>query len=175
VSESELQHGLLSDLAKVRDFMRGSIKNRGEFYYEGMQDFILREGQFFEPRPLPAGIDYMEIKRCYQNAFQTALEERFVYVEGYALSAFHGLHLHAWNLDPDGFVVDRTWNPHGRVYFGVIFPLEFVPRKSGKQYPVIDDWEHGFPILRKPWDKEAARKTALEELSLPVIQKQCRQ
>jgi len=167
MNEPELQHKLLSDLAKLRDFMRGSIKNRGEFYYEGMQDFVLREGQFFEPRPLPAGIDFMEIKRCYQNAFQTALEERYVYVEGYALSAFHdGLHLHAWNLDPEGFVVDRTWNPHGRVYVGVIFPLDAIPRKKGKQYPVIDDWEHGFPILRREWDREGSSKQAFEELKV---------
>jgi hypothetical protein len=167
LSESELQHKLLSHLAKVRDFMRGSTKDTRPFYYEGIPDFLLREGQFFEPRSLPNGMDYMEIKRCYQNAFQTALEESYVYIEGYALAAFtDSPHLHAWNLDRDGFVVDRTWNPHGRVYFGVIFPLEFVPRERGKQYPVIDDWEHGYPILRKAWDRGTASKQAFEEIEV---------
>ena len=71
--------------------MSGQIKNPNQFYYQGMPDFILREGQFFEPRPLPAGIDHLEIRHCYKNAFQTALEESFVYVEGYALSASHNL------------------------------------------------------------------------------------
>ena len=147
--------------------MRGSTKDTCQFYYEGIPDFLQREGQFFKPRPLPSGMDYMEIKHCYKNAFWTAVQERFVYVEGYALSASHDLPmLHAWNLDRDGFVVDRTWNPHGRAYFGAVFPLEFVPRKRGTQYAVIHDWEHGFPILRKAWDGEGFSKQAFEELKV---------
>jgi len=144
--------------------MRGSLKNPNQFHYLGIADFLLREGQFFEPRPLPAGIDYLEGRHCYKNAFRTALEENFVYVEGYAaISNSDSPILHAWNLGTDGFVVDRTWNPHGRVYLGVIFPLAVIPRKSGKQYPVIDDWEHGYPILKKAWDKKAARKEAFDD------------
>src|SRR6266404_4890405 len=153
LSESSvLRNRLRSHLEKERDLMSGSIKNPNQFHYRGISDFILREGQFFEPRPLPAGIDCLKIGHCYKNAFWTALQERFVYVEGYAVDSSINLPmLHAWNLDSDGFVVDRTWNPPGQVYFGVIFPLEVVPRKRGVQYAVINDWEHGFPILRKPW------------------------
>ena len=165
LSESELQRKLVAHLVKQREFMSGSFKNPSQFHYQGMPDFVLREGQFFEPRPLPAQISYLEFKHCYINAFRTTLEENFVYVEGYAVSNSNDIPvLHAWNLDAEGFVVDRTWNPHGRIYFGVIFPLSVIPRKSGKQYPVIDDWEHGYPILRKAWDGEAARKEALNEL-----------
>jgi len=40
--------------------------------------------------------------------------------------------LHAWNLDADGFVLDRTWNPHGRIYLGIIFPLVMIPIKRDK-------------------------------------------
>jgi hypothetical protein len=116
------------------------IKNPGQFHYLGISDFILREGQFFEPRPLPAHISYLEFRHCYINAFRTALEENFVYVEGYAVSSSNDIPmLHAWNLDADGFVVDRTWNPHGRIYLGVVFPLAVIPRKRGTQYAVIDD------------------------------------
>ena len=165
MSESELHYRLLSYLAKERDLMSGQIKNPSQFHYQGIPDFVLREGQFFKPRPLPAGIDYLEIRQCYQNAFRTALEESFVYVEGYALSASHNLPLlHAWNLDRAGFVADRTWSPHGRVYFGVVFPLAVVPIKRGKQCAVIDDWEHSFPILRRAWDREASSKQAFDEL-----------
>jgi hypothetical protein len=39
-----------------------------------------------------------------------------------------------------------------------------VPIKRGKQYAVIDDWGHSFPILRRVWDREAARKEAADEL-----------
>ncbi len=73
-----------------------------------------------------------------------------MYVEGYAVSDSNDLPmLHAWNLDTDAFVVDRTWNPHGRIYLGVIFPLVVIPRNRGTQYAVIDDWEQDYPILRK--------------------------
>ena len=165
MSESKLlRDQFRSHLAKERDLMRGCLKNPSQFHYLGIADFLLREGQFFEPRPLPAGVDYLEISHCYKNAFRTAVEENFVYVEGYAVSDSDTPTLHAWNLDADGFVVDRTWNPHGRVYLGVVFPLAIVPRKRGRQYPVIDDWEHGYPILKKAWDGEAAIKEALDEL-----------
>src|SRR6266849_2199035 len=102
---------MLSYLAKELDLMSGKIKNPSQLHYQGMPDFVSREGQFFKARPLPAGIDYLEIRQCYQNAFRTALEESLVYVEGYALSASHNLPLlHARNLDRAGFVADRTWS-----------------------------------------------------------------
>jgi len=90
LSESELHYRLLSHLAKERDLMSGQIKNPSQFHYQGMPDFVLREGQFFKPRPLPAGINYLEIRQCYENAFRTALEETFVYVEGYSRVSAQG-------------------------------------------------------------------------------------
>jgi hypothetical protein len=137
--------------------------NRGRAMYVPIM-FLVAVACFIVYRPLPAHIGYLEFKHCYKNAFRTALEENFVYVEGYAVSNSDTPLLHAWNLDADAFVVDRTWNPHGRIYLGVVFPLSVVPRKSGKQYPVIDDWEHGYPILRKAWDGEAARKEAFDDV-----------
>ncbi len=168
MSDSKLlRDKLLTHLANERELMRGQMKNPRQYHYRGIADFILREGQFFEPRPLPAEIDFWAIRHCYKNAFWTALQERFVYVEGYAIGSSNDLPLlHAWNLDHKWFVVDRTWNPHGRVNFGVLFPLAMVPRKRGRQYAVIDDWEHGYPILRKVWDREAGSKQAFDELSL---------
>ncbi len=160
-----LRDKLRSHLAKQRDLMSGQMKDPTQFHYQGISDFILREGQFFEPRLVPSRSEYLEIGHCYKNAFWTALQEGFVYVEGYAFLAFHDLPmLHAWNLDSDGLVVDRTWNPHGRVYFGVVFPLSVIPRKRRTQYAVLDDWAHGYPILKKAWDREAARKEAADEL-----------
>jgi hypothetical protein len=168
MSDSKLlQEKLLSLLAEERDLTIGRMKNPAQFHYKGIADFLLREAQFFEPRPLPAGIEYLEIKHCIKNAFWSALQERFVYVEGYAVSSWSNVPLlHAWNLDQQGFVVDTTWNPHGRAYFGVIFPLATIPRKRSTQYSVIDDWEHGYPILRKAWYRETSGKQAFDELSL---------
>lgn len=166
MSESNLlQDKLRSHLAEEREHVSRRMKNPSQFHYKGIPDFLLREGQFFEPRPLPAGVKPLPIWYCYRNTFRTALEEGLVYVEGYAVSSSNDIPLlHAWNLDAEGFVLDRTWTPHGRAYLGVVFPLAVVPRKKGRQYPVIDDWEHGYPILSKAWDGEAARKEALNEL-----------
>ena len=168
MSESELlQDRLRSHLAIERNLVSTQLRNPSQFHYLGIPDFILREGQFFEPRSLPVHIGYLEYKHCYENAFRTALEENFVYVEGYAVSNSNDMPmLHVWNLDADGFVLDRTWNPHGRIYLGVIFPLTAIPIERGKQYPIIDDWEHGYPILRKAWDKEAARKEAFDDVEM---------
>jgi hypothetical protein len=132
------------------------MKKPGQFHYLGIPDFILREGRFFEPRPLPAQISNLKIGHCYLNAFRTALEEDFAYVEGYAVSSSNNIPLlHAWNLDADGYVVDRTWNPHGRIYLGVVIPLTAIPRKRRTQYAVLDDWEHGYPVLRKAWEAQS--------------------
>ena len=98
MNESQLQRQLRSHLVKERDLMSGQMKNPKQFHYQGIADFILREGQFFEHRPLPAGIDFWEIRHCYKNAFWTALQEGFSYVERYAISSSLGLPmLHAWN------------------------------------------------------------------------------
>ncbi len=107
-------------------------------------------------------MDYRELRHCYLNLFVTAMEENFRYVEGYALPASHNFPmLHAWNLDAEGFVVDRTWDPPGRAYLGVIFPIERIPKgRGGKLYAVIDDWEHGFPVLRKPLASDVSRTFA---------------
>jgi hypothetical protein len=101
---------------------------------------------------------YQATGQCYLNSFITAMEETLRYVEGYALSASQDVSvLHAWNLAAEGFVLDRTWNPPGRVYIEVVFPIELIPRgRRGKLNSVIDDWEHGFPILRKPLNSDSA-------------------
>jgi hypothetical protein len=75
------------------------------------------------------------------------------YVEGYALLVDSTSPLlHAWNASPDGFAVDTTWEPVGRIYFGVIFPLSLVRRPKGSIPSLLDDWVKGWPVLRKPFD-----------------------
>ncbi len=45
-----LRDKLRSHLAKERDLMSGQMKNPTQFHYQGLADFVLREGQYFEPR-----------------------------------------------------------------------------------------------------------------------------
>jgi hypothetical protein len=158
ITLSHLQRKLRFSLEAQRALVREGIKAPSPLHYLGPADFVLREGQFFSPLPLPRGMGYQAPSQCYLNSFITAMEESLRYVEGYALSASQDLPvLHAWNLDAEGLVLDRTWNPPGRVYIGVVFPIELIPRgRRGKLYAVIDDWEHGFPILRKPLNPDSA-------------------
>jgi hypothetical protein len=143
---------LRSQLESLRGFVADKFPK--EFHYRGMQDFVLRHGRFFEPRPVPKGIKPGPVGECYSNAFVRASLGKIPYVEGYAFSSCRSLHLHAWNLDAEDFVIDTTWNPIGVAYFGVIFP-DFVFRIFGsdrKKHPIIDDWRHGWPLLQVPFE-----------------------
>jgi hypothetical protein len=56
---------------------------------------------------------------------------------------------HAWCIDPEGFVVDTTWD-EGMDYFGVPFRIEYVRRIADarkEDYCLIDNKEMGFPLL----------------------------
>jgi hypothetical protein len=96
--------------------------------------------------------------------------ERFVYVEGFVLDDRAGYPApHAW-LSLDDHVVDFTAAvpgepPRGseppqligaserRAYFGVRFRRAYVLRRTHETKrlaALIDDWEHGFPLLRCP-------------------------
>jgi hypothetical protein len=96
--------------------------------------------------------------------------ERFVYVEGFVLDDRAGYpEPHAW-LSLDDHVVDFSAAvpgepPRGseppqligtsehRAYFGVRFRREYVlrrTRETERLAALIDDWEHGFPLLRCP-------------------------
>src|ERR1035438_7217539 len=72
------------------------------------------------------------------------------YVEGYAINPWVARHpvAHAWCVDPEGFVVDTTWD-EGVDYFGVPFRMEYVRRRADarKDYGLIDNEEMGFPLL----------------------------
>lgn len=68
-------------------------------------------------------------KMCYSNAGRVALGldgfdfPELTYVEGYAISSL-GIPLgHAWLVDEDGNVIDKTW-PEGSGYFGIPIPRD---------------------------------------------------
>lgn len=98
--------------------------------------------------------------------------ERFVYAEGFVWDQRAGYpEPHAW-LSLDDHVVDFTAAvpgepPRGsepvlligasehRAYVGVRFRRDYVVRRTretGRIGALIDDWEHGFPLLRCPPD-----------------------
>ena len=61
--------------------------------------------------------------QCFSNAGRIALETRYRYCEGFALSN-HSLAMlvqHAWIVDENGTAWETTWPHGGASYFGIVF------------------------------------------------------
>ena len=117
-------------------------------------------------------------RQCYYNAMLLIFEDemidiKLVYTEGYA-SGHVIPAMHAW-VTLNGKPVDVTWgedmvgNGHNRArspkrmlervkynlkrcrYWGISFPREVVMKRvvdTGLSPSMIDDWEHGNPLLK---------------------------
>ena len=121
--------------------------------------FLREHGRFFQPQSLPAGIRRGQIKACYANSYRLLNRHGkrlgLVYVEGYALSDVLNEHLHAWCVDRQSNVYDRTWNS-GQAYFGVALKTNFVNREIRQRkangdlyYGFLDDWNNGWPLTQR--------------------------
>jgi hypothetical protein len=132
--------------ASLETMRSASGKLRKGYFYTGPADFVLREGQFFRPKPLSRQTCRLEIRRCFENARLVSTAYGFPYVEGYALHESKIPLLHAWNLGNDGSVIDTTWRPVGRAYLGVVFSAIEMAKWRGS---LIDNWKNGWPLLRK--------------------------
>jgi hypothetical protein len=143
----------------TRDFLEswaGAVKGAaadGVFPYASQADFILKHGRGFEWRALPPGVRMGTARQCFRNSVRLALGKprSYTYVEGYAINRWVARHpvAHAWCVDPEGFVVDTTWD-EGMDYFGVTFRMQYVRRiaeVARKDYSLIDNEEMGFPLL----------------------------
>jgi hypothetical protein len=64
---------------------------------------------------------------CYKNAAVTAMEHKeWRYAEGWAFSGHGWWFAHAWNVDDQGRVLDRTWTPAGTRYVGRPYDLKEI-------------------------------------------------
>lgn len=129
--------------------------------YQGPADFLLEHGERFEPRPLPREYEHLEPNKCFWNALVTAVVDGLDYVEGFTLSHFGDAYLHAWNVDEDGHVVERTWRARSMAqqrqaaalaYIGVRFTADRADDCSWDgDACVVNDFRRGWPLLREPW------------------------
>ena len=111
---------LLAELAVDAISLRTLYADRPEpCLYHSKQEFIVRHGRLFPPKPFPA--KYRKWMRglhgCFENSLELAVESgELAYVEGFALPASGLPHLsprataHVWCVDSDGKVVDPTWS-----------------------------------------------------------------
>ena len=122
--------------------------------YWNLHDFVLQNGQPFDPAPLPDDVRYGKVKQCYTNAFNVMLEDpdRFVYVEGVGVAFIPCDHAWVWDRQHQQ-TVDPTWRNDGDrppvAYLGIPLKHTYVTRAVLKKqtYGVFDDWENHFPIL----------------------------
>lgn len=98
-----------------------------DWKYNGFEELILDYGVEMSFAPLPKNIDPGLPRSCFYNCLQLIDEHsELIYCEGYALAEEHVLPVpHAWLVNPDGQVIDPTWEIGG-VYIGIFFDTEWL-------------------------------------------------
>lgn len=94
---------------------------------------LIRYGTLFEPAPLPSDVPAGKQRCCAWNSYElaTAEPESYTYFEGVATnrSGPSWPLSHAWCVDRQGHVVDRTWPSRttgALAYRGVPLPLGVI-------------------------------------------------
>jgi hypothetical protein len=121
-------------------------------------EFVLEYGWWYDPLPLPDGVEPGPPQECISNAFNLALEDDFMtYCEGFVLSnASSTLVHHAWVTDGSGRAIDNTLREPSAAYAGVPFRTSFTNLYHLQNRAVIcllDDWEHDWPLLEELGDR----------------------
>lgn len=115
--------------------------------------FILEHGQAFEPAPLPADVSRGEPKNCFANSGKLAVDnERFVLVEGYALSLIPVEHAWLWDTQT-GKLVDPTWRDdvaRDAAYFGIPIQRDYLVGKilENRVWGVVFSYWDQYSILQ---------------------------
>lgn len=123
--------------------------------------FVLTHGQEFTKHHPNPRVKLGTPKECFANAGKLALiDERFVYVEGYAIGSIVPVH-HAWCVDNGGRIVEPTWKKPGEAYFGVAFRKRYLGGEvyRSKHWGLIDTPWNNWRILQKT--AEAVKRKAL--------------
>jgi hypothetical protein len=123
--------------------------------YRNLYDLIVKEGEAFEPRPLPSGYGLSPSEDCGVNAARDAFRSPLTYVEGFALrgSFYPGIPiLHAWCVDAAGGVIERTWAHDDEIeYLGLRIAtgtLRRWRREAGAPLSIL--WPHSDPLGAHP-------------------------
>ena len=140
-------------------------------YERTFGQFILDYGWWYEPAPLPDGVEVGTPQQCHTNAHELAMEHSgLIYCEGFALFKDGGLRtLHAWVTDGEGRAFDNTWERPGLAYAGVPFKEMFVTMTNVKNHATIsllDDWQNEYSLRGElgnqpdKWYEEAGKGLA---------------
>ena len=114
--------------------------------------FVIDNGSWYEPMPLPSDLTGGDDQQCFKNAIDLASDKgELFYVEGFAIYTPTSLPVHhAWVTTGDGNAIDPTWDTPGVAYAGVPFKLPFmlttVLAERGIN-SVLDNYQYDWPIL----------------------------
>lgn len=143
---------MVKDIRRLADIY---MSDRSRLFpYQNRYQFVLKHGRPFIRKPLPEIYETGYPKQCYGNACQLVRKypDDLFYAEGFGVPNRSGCFIleHAWAVDAQGNVIDPTWEPVGRLYFGVVFDFDYLKRVtySGRRYtPLIDNFNERWPLI----------------------------
>lgn len=153
-------------LSDITDYLEAVA--RMENSARAFATFTLAHGCQWESSAFTGAYSRGMPKQCFGNAQEIlfregGIEDGLAYVEGYACSgslSFPMATLHAWLVDPEGRVVDPTWDdPEESTYFGVLFRPDYVRRViEAAEMPcsLLDNFHDRWDLLRSPERAEEA-------------------
>jgi hypothetical protein len=150
--ETGYEQKLRQILEQQRDLKQGNFP--ADYAYSGMEDFLLRHGVWHRSDGQPS----FQGKRgvCFGNALMIAAVNGWPYIEGVALpvSEKEPIH-HAWNLHPNGELIDVTWMNQGLAYLGVEFSVGRADNATWfDNASVLDNHGKRNRLYRQPWRGE---------------------
>lgn len=137
----------------IRDWLAVLVhkqRRKPEWCYGGSADFLLQHGVMFLTKGGHATGHYP--RACYAiSRRNTEVYPDYLYAEGFALDGNLPTE-HAWNVRPDGTILDMAFGRLGGAYFGVAFR---VPRLLRGHRPSFLDYYARYksrhPVYAVPW------------------------
>ena len=140
------------------DLLRAGNPRRHPGWQRTRYEFILEYGWWYDPSPLPEGVESAPPGECFKHAFDLAWDDdSLIYCEGVVLDTEASLPVHhAWVTDGTGRAIDNTLAAPAGAYAGVPFLTGFVNLchlRSEAVTNLLDDYLHDWPMLGELGDR----------------------
>lgn len=113
--------GHLQQMVQMKEHHRPKAEG---WKFSCVEELVLHYGRSYTPAPLPEDICRGEMKACYSNAMNLAMERSdLTYVEGFAHTRFFPMG-HGWATKDGRTAIDPTWED-GSEYLGIPFARSF--------------------------------------------------
>ena len=142
-------------MSAILDYLKHQVEQLEHFNnsqhickYRSVGHFVLEHGRHWTPRKKPSYMKWRELKNCFGNSANLAMETDLIYCEGFAVDQFFPM-LHAWCLTTSGAVIDVTWRRLGAEYFGIAIRPDYLSHALSLQpdYGLIDNWKMRWPMM----------------------------